>query len=161
MIKQDYLIRMIQEIISLIVNALLKKKKYRWNEWTEYDGLTRQILGFPTDELLSMDTQELVDRYKGDPNEMGKIELAGFFFKGINLVPLCITYCENSCILLIFLTPTDYYTFRFCHCQERIRLSSSLIPAKFSFPHFYFLYYYTRTISHSCQLSLLQMDLIV
>lgn len=23
-----------------------------------------------------MDTQELVDRYKGDPNEMGKIELA-------------------------------------------------------------------------------------
>ena len=57
MIKQDYLIRMIQEIISLIVNALLKKKKYRWNEWTEYDGLTRQILGFPTDELLSMNTQ--------------------------------------------------------------------------------------------------------
>ena len=76
MIKQDYLIRMIQEIISLIVNALLKKKKYRWNEWTEYDGLTRQILGFPTDELLSMNTQELIDRYKGDPNEMGKIELA-------------------------------------------------------------------------------------
>ena len=70
MIKQDYLIRMIQEIISLIVNALLKKKKYRWNEWTEYDGLTRQILGFPTDELLSMNTQELIDRYKGDPNEM-------------------------------------------------------------------------------------------
>ncbi len=27
MIKQDYLIRMIQEIISLIVNALLKKKE--------------------------------------------------------------------------------------------------------------------------------------
>lgn len=26
MIKQDYLIRMIQEIISLIVNALLKKE---------------------------------------------------------------------------------------------------------------------------------------
>ena len=42
MIKQDYLIRMIQEIISLIVNALLKKKKYRWNEWTEYDGLTER-----------------------------------------------------------------------------------------------------------------------
>ena len=28
MIKQDYLIRLIQEIISLIVNALLQKKKY-------------------------------------------------------------------------------------------------------------------------------------
>ena len=76
MIKQDYLIRMIQEIITLIVNALLRKKKYRWNEWVEYDGLSRQILGFPTDQLMSMNTQELIDRYKGDPNEMGKIELA-------------------------------------------------------------------------------------
>ena len=70
MIKQDYLIRMIQEIISLIVNALFKKKKYRWNEWTEYDGLTRQILGFPSDELLSLHPQDLVDRYKGHPIEM-------------------------------------------------------------------------------------------
>lgn len=76
MIKQDYLIRMIQEIITLIVNALLQKKKYHWNEWVEYDGLSRQILGFPTDQLMSMNTQELIDRYKGDPNEMGKIELA-------------------------------------------------------------------------------------
>ena len=76
MIKQDYLIRMIQEIITLIVNALLQKKKYRWNEWVEYDGLSRQILGFPTDQLMSMNTQELIDRYNGDPNEMGKIELA-------------------------------------------------------------------------------------
>ena len=36
MIKQDYLIRMIQEIISLIVNAILNKKKFRKDEWTEY-----------------------------------------------------------------------------------------------------------------------------
>ncbi|WP_294612915.1 hypothetical protein [uncultured Bacteroides sp.] len=76
MIKQDYLIRMIQEIVSLIVNALLRKKKYRWSEWVEYDDLTRQILGFPSDQLLSMDSEELIDRYKGDPNEMGKTELA-------------------------------------------------------------------------------------
>ena len=39
MIKQDYLIRMIQEIISLIVNAILNKKKFRKDEWTEYDCL--------------------------------------------------------------------------------------------------------------------------
>lgn len=76
MIKQDYLLRMIQEIVSLIVNALLRKKKYRWNEWIEYDDLTRQILGFPTNQLINMDTQELIDLYKGDPNEMGKTELA-------------------------------------------------------------------------------------
>lgn len=76
MIKQDYLIRMIQEIITLIVNTLLQKKKFRRNEWVEYDALSRQILGFPTDQLMGMNTQELIDRYKGDPNEMGKIELA-------------------------------------------------------------------------------------
>ncbi|WP_291528407.1 hypothetical protein [Bacteroides sp. UBA939] len=76
MIRQDYLIRMIQEIISLIVNAILDKKKFRKNEWTEYDDLTRQILGFPTELLLSMNTQEVIDRYEEDPSKMGKIELA-------------------------------------------------------------------------------------
>ena len=44
MIKQDYLIRMIQEIISLIVNAILNKKKFRKDEWTEYDCQSRHIL---------------------------------------------------------------------------------------------------------------------
>ena len=51
MIKQDYLIRMIQEIISLIVNMILNKKKFRKDEWTEYDCLTRQILGLPQEQL--------------------------------------------------------------------------------------------------------------
>ena len=37
MIKQDYLVRMIQEIISLIANAILNKKKLRKQEWIEYD----------------------------------------------------------------------------------------------------------------------------
>ena len=68
MIKQDYLIRMIQEIISLIVNMILNKKKFRKDEWTEYDCLTRQ--------MQSMNPDELIDHYEGDPNRMGKIELA-------------------------------------------------------------------------------------
>ena len=76
MIKQDYLIRMIQEIISLIVNAILNKKKFRKDEWTEYDCLTRQILGVSQEELLSMSLDEMIDCYEGDPNRMGKIELA-------------------------------------------------------------------------------------
>lgn len=76
MIKQDYLIRMIQEIISLIVNMILNKKKFRKDEWTEYDCLTRQILGLPQEQLQSMNPDELIDRYEGDPNRMGKIELA-------------------------------------------------------------------------------------
>lgn len=76
MIKQDYLIRMIQEIISLIVNAILNKKKIRKQEWTEYDCLTRQILGIPSEQLICMDMQELIERYNGDSNKIGKIELA-------------------------------------------------------------------------------------
>lgn len=76
MIKEDYLLRMIQEIISLISQAMLNKKRLRRQEWVEYDCLTRQILGFPTDQLMGMDVQELIDRYQGDPDQMGKIELA-------------------------------------------------------------------------------------
>ena len=76
MIKQDYLVRMIQEIISLIVNTLLNKKRNEKDEWEEYDGLTNQILGFPAEQLMSMDMQELIDKYDGDSEKMGKIELA-------------------------------------------------------------------------------------
>ena len=76
MIKQDYLLRMIQEIISLIANAILNKKKIRQQEWVEYDCLTGQILGFSAEQLIGMDMQELIEQYEGDPDRMGKIELA-------------------------------------------------------------------------------------
>ena len=76
MIKQDYLLRMIQEIISLIANAILNKKKIRQQEWVEYDCLTGQILGFTAEQLIGMDMQELIEQYEGDPDRMGKIELA-------------------------------------------------------------------------------------
>ncbi|MBC8595175.1 hypothetical protein H8744_18360 [Oscillospiraceae bacterium N12] len=84
MIKQDYLIRMIQEIISLIVNAILNKKKIRKQEWTEYDCLTRQILGIPSEQLICMDMQELIERYNGDSNKIGKIELAAMTLLNIS-----------------------------------------------------------------------------
>ena len=76
MIKQDYLIRMILEIITLIANALLRREKIRPQSWVEYDCLTRQILGVPSEDLKDMTPDELTEKYKGDPNEMGKIELA-------------------------------------------------------------------------------------
>lgn len=76
MIKQDYLVRMILEIITLIANALLNKKKIRPQHWVEYDCLTRQILGIPSEELKDMDSEEIIARYAGDTNRMGKIELA-------------------------------------------------------------------------------------
>ena len=75
---------MIQEIISLIVNAILNKKKIRKQEWTEYDCLTRQILGIPSEQLICMDMQELIERYNGDSNKIGKIELAAMTLLNIS-----------------------------------------------------------------------------
>ena len=77
MIKQDYLIRMILEIITLIANALLNKQKIRSQSWVEYDCLTQQILELPTDALKDMSPEEIIDKYQDDTNRMGKIELAG------------------------------------------------------------------------------------
>ena len=51
MIKQDYFLRMIQEIITLLVNALLNRQKIRKESWVEYDDITRQILGVPSENL--------------------------------------------------------------------------------------------------------------
>ena len=76
MIKQDYLIRMILEIITLIANALLNKQKIRPQHWIEYDCLTRQILEVPSDQLKDLSPEEIIDKYEGDTNRMGKIELA-------------------------------------------------------------------------------------
>ena len=76
MIKQDYLLRMIQEIITLLINALLNRQKIRKESWVEYDDITRQILGVPSDSLVDMSADEIIDRYKDDPNQMGKTELA-------------------------------------------------------------------------------------
>mgnify|MGYP006318101545 FL=1 len=76
MIKQDYLLRMIQEIITLLVNALLNRQKIRKESWVEYDDITRQILGVPSENLVDMSADEIIDRYQDDPNQMGKTELA-------------------------------------------------------------------------------------
>ena len=76
MIKQDYLLRMIQEIITLLINALLNRQKIRKESWVEYDDITRQILGVPSENLVNMSAEEIIERYQDDPNQMGKTELA-------------------------------------------------------------------------------------
>lgn len=76
MIKQDYLLRMIQEIITLLSNALLNRQKIRKESWVEYDDITRQILGVPSENLVDMNAEEIISRYQDDPNQMGKTELA-------------------------------------------------------------------------------------
>ena len=63
MIKQDYLLRMIQEIITLLVNALLNRQKIRKESWVEYDDITRQILGVPSENLKDMSADEIINRY--------------------------------------------------------------------------------------------------
>ena len=75
MIKQDYFLRMIQEIITLLVNVLLNRQKIRKESWVEYDDITRQILGVPSENLVDMDAEEIIKRYVDDPNRMGKTEL--------------------------------------------------------------------------------------
>ena len=42
----------------------------------EYDDITRQILDMPSENLKDTDAEEIINRYKEDPNQMGKIELA-------------------------------------------------------------------------------------
>ena len=76
MIKQDYLLRMIQEIITLLINALLNRQKIRKESWVEYDDITRQILGVPSENLVDLNAEEIISRYQDDPNQMGKPELA-------------------------------------------------------------------------------------
>ena len=63
MVKQDYLVRMIQEIISAIARAILNKKKIRQQDRDEYDLLT----------------QQMIDRYANEEDRIGKIELASVY----------------------------------------------------------------------------------
>lgn len=79
MIKQDYLIRMIQEILALLVNVILNKKKLRQQEWSEFDNLTQRILDMPTEELLNTDAETLINHYQGDDNYFEKLELAAMY----------------------------------------------------------------------------------
>jgi len=67
---------MIQELIALIVNAILNKKTIRQKEWKEYDAMTEQVLGLSSKELLSIDIQELIEKYKEETDRTDKIELA-------------------------------------------------------------------------------------
>jgi len=76
MIKQDYLLRMIQEIIALIVQALLNKRKIAKSSWTEYDNLTTQLLGLPSNDLSQLDADAIIARYQGDADSWRKCEIA-------------------------------------------------------------------------------------
>jgi len=59
-----------------LVNALLNRQKIRKESWVEYDDITRQILGVPSENLKDMSVEEIIQCYEDDPNRMGKTELA-------------------------------------------------------------------------------------
>lgn len=75
MIKQDYIIRMIQEIISLIANAIIKKKKLDKRELDTYEHTTLEILGITPNELMDMSTEEFIYKYSNTESGMEKLEL--------------------------------------------------------------------------------------
>lgn len=76
MIKQDYIIRMIQEIISLIANAIIKKKKLDNKELDTYEYTTHEILGISPKELTGMNANEIISQYSQSENGLDKLELA-------------------------------------------------------------------------------------
>lgn len=75
MIKQDYIIRMIQEIISLIANVIIKKRKLDKKELDTYEYTTHEMLGVSPKELTDMSTDELISQYSDSENGMEKLEL--------------------------------------------------------------------------------------
>lgn len=73
MIKQDYLIRMIQEIVTALVDALLRHRKITRPEWSEYEGIAGQILKTDPVRLQAMSAEDILSFYQEDTD---KIELA-------------------------------------------------------------------------------------
>ena len=112
MIKQDYLVRMILEIITLIANALLNKQKIRKQHWVEYDCLTRQILEIPSDKLIDLSPEEIIDRYEGDTNRMDKIELAA-----MTLLKISDEMSDESLLLKEKLKQNGVYLLKFVQTE--------------------------------------------
>ena len=75
MIKQDYLIRIIQEIFTAIANMLLKRKKITKKEWSEYEDTAQKILGVNMMQLQTMRAEDILSLYDTQA-DLEKIELA-------------------------------------------------------------------------------------
>lgn len=75
MIKQDYLIRIIQEIFTAIANMLLKRKEITQKEWSEYEDTAQKILGVNMMQLQTMRAEDILSLYDTQA-DLEKIELA-------------------------------------------------------------------------------------
>ncbi len=93
MIKQDYIVRMIQEIISAIAEAILNKKNLKQKDWEEYDRISKQLLGIDSYQLLNMPTNEIIEKYKNETDGNDKIELVA-----VNMMKMA-EEAENNILL--------------------------------------------------------------
>lgn len=75
MIKQDYIVRMIQKIIAMIAQALLNKQKISKQTWKEYESITLQVLEVSSERLTDMTPEEIIDLYQTGSDPIEKIEL--------------------------------------------------------------------------------------
>ena len=63
MIRQDYIIRMIQEIFAAIANLILRRKHISKSDWEEYESTARQVLEITPQQLEEMDGQTILEKY--------------------------------------------------------------------------------------------------
>lgn len=76
MIQKDYLVRMIQKTISLLVQALLQKRKLGKKEIDEYQDMTEQILGITPEDLVNYNPDEIIKKYSDREENNDMVELA-------------------------------------------------------------------------------------
>ena len=79
MIRQDYIIRMIQEIFAAIANLILRRKHISKSDWEEYESTARQVLEVTPQQLEEMDGQTILEKYSQEKDGMEKTELAAIF----------------------------------------------------------------------------------
>lgn len=63
----------------MLVNALLRRKRIRQADWSEYDAMASQLLGIPVKQLQTADVDELADRYATEESGIEKMELASLY----------------------------------------------------------------------------------
>lgn len=76
MIRQDYIIRMIQEIFAAIANLILRRKHISKSDWEEYESTARQVLEVTPQQLEEMDGQTILEKYSQEKDGIEKTELA-------------------------------------------------------------------------------------
>ena len=87
MIRQDYIIRMIQEIFAAIANLILRRKHISKSDWEEYESTARQVLDVTPQQLEEMDGQTILEKDGMEKTELAAMMLLKMAEDTENLVP--------------------------------------------------------------------------